>query len=407
MTLAQARRVALAAQGFGRARPGGRIDRRHGRGVFDRVGVIQIDSVNVLCRSQELPLVARLGRHRRDLIATMTDANDLFEYWAHEASHVPTALHPVLRWRMHDAHDGVGTWGGVAAIARDDPKLVAAVLHQVREQGPVTIGELTAAVEGSGERHDGMWGWSPGKRAVEYLFWSGEVTATRGPNFERRYDLPERVLPAAVLAEPTPKRADAHRSLLAVAARAHGVGTAADLADYFRLKVPECRPALAELVEDGTLVEVAVEGWRESAYLHGAASKPRRVRARALLSPFDSLVWERARTERLFGFRYRIEIYVPAAKRVHGYYVLPFLLDEALVARVDLKADRQRAVLWVRAAYGEAGIDEAHVAGELAAELGELAHHLGLDSGIDVDSRGDLAAPLAAAVTRLGLDPAG
>jgi len=389
----QARRIALGAQGFAERRPTGAIDRRHGRKVLDRVGVIQIDSVNVLCRSQELPLFARLGHHRRDLIPTMTERRDLFEYWAHEASHVPVDLQPLLRWRMDDARRGENMWGGIARIRTEDPRLVARVLDQVRDEGALTVG----MIHDPGERGTGMWARTPGKVAMEYLFWSGQVTARRGPNFERWYDLPERVLPADVLDRPTPSPRDAKKELLVVAARSHGVGTARDLVDYFRLNGPECRPLLAELTDEGRLLPAAVRGWRHPAYLHPDARRPNNPRGRALLSPFDSLVWERDRTERLFGFRYRIEIYVPKHQRVHGYYVLPFLLDGALVARVDLKSDRARGVLLVQAAWAEDGIEEERVSAELAAELGELAAFLGLD-GVEVTGRGDLAAPLAAAL---------
>lgn len=390
--------MALGAQGFGGPRPSGAVDRRHGRRVFGQVGVIQIDSVNVVVRSQELPLLARLGPHRRDLLPAMTAAGDVFEYWAHEASHVPVTHHRLLRWRMDDAREGRGTWGAVARFARDQPELIAAVLAQVAERGPLTVSML----EGGGARTEGMWGWSPGKHALEHLFWSGQITARRGPNFERWYDLPERMLPAAALDAPTPSPPDAKRELLVLAARSHGVGTARDLADYHRLNVPEARALLGELVADGRLRPAEVAGWRERAYAHPEARRPHRVRGRALLSPFDSLVWERARTERLWGFRYRIEIYTPAAKRVHGYYVLPFLLDGDLVARVDLKADRRSGVLLVRAAHPEADVlvDRSrlrHVADELAAELGVLAGHLGLD-GIEVQPVGDLAGALAVAV---------
>jgi hypothetical protein len=394
LTNDQARRIALGAQGFAEPRPTGTVDRRHGRKVLDRVGVVQIDSVNVLCRSQELPLFARLGDHRRDLIPSMTARSDLFEYWAHEASHVPVDLQPNLRWRMDDAREGAGTWGRVARINRDEPALVARILDQIRRGGPLRIGEI----EGAGERTEGMWGWSPGKVAVEYLFWSGQVTARRGPNFERIYDLPERVLPAEILDRPTPSRDDAHRALLLVAARSHGVGTAKDLADYFRMPAPVARPLLDGMVADGRLLPAEVDGWRQRAYLHPEARRPNNPRGRALLSPFDSLVWERDRTERLFGFRYRIEIYVPKPKRIHGYYVLPFLLDGHLVARVDLKADRQAGVLLVQAAHAEPGIDEPRVARELLGELRSLATFLGLD-GVEVVGPGDLAPALAANLT--------
>jgi uncharacterized protein YcaQ len=391
----QARRIALAAQGFAEPRPGGAIDRRHGRRVLQRVGLLQIDSVNVVVRSQELPLFARLGHHPRDLVARMTAAGDLFEYWGHEASHLPVALHPLLRWRMDDARAGRGTWGRVARIAWERPELVAHVFAQVRDRS-LTVGML----DGGGARGEGMWAWSPGKVALEYLFWSGQVTARRGPNFERWYDLPDRALPAAVLAAPTPDPREAKKSLLLLGARSHGVGTARDLADYFRLNVPESRPLLAELVAEGRLEAVRVEGWDGLAYLEPTARRPRRIRGRALLSPFDSLIWERARTERVWGFRYRIEIYVPKPKRVHGYYVLPFLLDGDLVARVDLKADRRAGVLRVQAAFAEDRVDIGHVAAELAAELAELATFLGLAEGVAVQPLGDLAPELAAAVAR-------
>lgn len=393
-----ARRIALAAQGFADPRPGGRIDRRHGRRVFDRVGVVQIDSVNVLVRSQELPLFARLGSHPRDLIPSLTATGHVFEYWAHEASHVPIALQPLLRWRMSDARDGIGTWGRIASAARDEAEYVAYVFDQVVDRGPLTIGML----DGAGERSPGMWGWSPGKVALEYLFWSGELTARRGSNFERWYDLPERALPREVLEAPTPSRSDAQKELLLLAARSHGVGTARDLADYFRISIREVRPLLAELVGEGRLEGVSVEGWREPAYLCPSARVPRRLQARALLSPFDSLVWERTRTERIWGFRYRIEIYVPQDKRVHGYYVLPFLLGDALVARVDLKSDRAGRVLRVRAAYGEPGVDVGHVVTELAEELVDLGSFLGLEEGVVAESKGDLAAPLQVALSRFG-----
>ena len=394
LSASQARRMALAAQGFADRRPTGRVDRRHGRRVLDRVGLIQIDSVNVLCRSQELPLFARLGHHRRDLIPSMTAGGDLFEYWGHEASHLPVDRHRLLRWRMADARDGRGTWGRVARIRSEAPELVASVLAQVRDRGPLTVGML----EGGGERTDDhMWSWSPGKLAAEYLFWSGQVTARRGPNFERWYDLPERALPAAALDGHTPSPDEAKKELLVLAARSHGVGTATDLADYYRLNRRESGHLLLDLVAEGRLDAVSVAGWRQPAFRHPDAHLPRWVRARALLSPFDSLIWERARTERIWGFRYRIEIYVPEAKRVHGYYVVPFLLGDDLVARVDLKADRAASVLRVRSAWGEPGIDTGHVAAELSAELGELAAFLGLTEGVDVEPRGDLAAPLAAA----------
>jgi uncharacterized protein YcaQ len=391
LSASQARRLGLAAQGFTDPRPTGRVDRRHVRRLFDRVDVVQIDSVNVLVRSQELPLFARIGAHPRDLLPRMTGDAELFEYWCHEASLLPIDHFPLMRWRMSRAIDDM--WGSMRSI-NDDPGYLEAVLAEVRERGPLAAGELSDP----GAKTTGMWGWNKGKRALEHLFWSGAITARRRPgDFARVYDLTERMIPAAVLARPAPAEDDAKRTLLERAARAVGVGTARDLADYHRINLPKARPLLADLVEDGRLLPVTVEGWPQPAYLHPAATIPRRVDARALLSPFDSLIWERSRTERLFGFHYRIEIYTPAAKRRFGYYVLPFLLGDRLVARVDLKADRQAKVLRVQRAYLEPGEDEAFVAGAMAAELGAMAGWLGLD-GVAVVDRGDLAPTLTRAV---------
>ncbi|MEZ5178683.1 MAG: crosslink repair DNA glycosylase YcaQ family protein [Acidimicrobiales bacterium] len=354
----QARRIALGAQGFADARPPGRVDRRHGRRVLDRIGLLQIDSVNVVVRSQELPLFARLGHHRRDLVPQMTAAGDVFEYWAHEASHLPPAFQPLLRWRMDAARDGLGTWAGVARIAQDRPELVASVFREVAERGPLTAGMLQDPGGGRGKE---MWDRTPGKWALEYLFWSGQITARRGPNFERRYDLLERALPTEVLDAPTPPPGEAKKELLLVGARAHGVGTVRDLADYFRLNIPESRSLVAELVAEGRLEQVAVEGWREPAYSIRPADPGGSGAGRCCRRSIRSCE-ERARTERIWGFRYRLEIYTPSHQRVHGYYVLPFLLDGRLVARVDLKADRAAGRLLVRSAWGEDGIDVGHVA---------------------------------------------
>jgi hypothetical protein len=385
--LAEARRIALAAQGFAEPRPapGARLDRRHLGAVLRRIGLLQIDSVNVLVRSHYLPLFARLGAYPTALLdgaawnGRRPRDRVLFEYWGHEASLLPVELQPLLRWRMRRAEAGVGTWREVARVGRERRDLVEAVFAEVAARGPIGASELTAA-EGRGR--SAWWGWSDGKRALEYLFWAGRVTTAgrRQAGFERLYDLPERVLPEAVLAAPTPSEEDAHRALLLVAARALGVATESDLRDYFRLDVADVRARLAELVEAGGVIPIRVDGWGKPAYLDPAARLPRRVEVPGvLLSPFDSLVWERPRTERLFGFRYRLEIYTPAEKRQHGYYVLPFLLGDRLVARVDLKADRAAKALAVHAAHAEPGIDIGAAAEALQRELTTMALWLGLE----------------------------
>ncbi len=390
LSRAEARRLALGAQGFTDPRPTGRIDRRHLRRVVDRMGLIQIDSVNVLVRSQELPLFARLGPHPRSLIHDATRHGDLFEFWVHEACHVPIELHPFQRWAMTD-HP---RWTSLRRWAAERRSLVDNVLDRVRSEGPIVASDLAMRDRPKGT----WWDWDDGKRALEHLFRTGEVAARRRPNdFARLYDLAERMIPADVLALPGPPAHEAKKELLVRAAKHHGVGTAADLTDYHRLA--HTRTLLAELVEEGRLVPASVEGWSQAAFTHPDATIPRRVSARALLSPFDPVVWNRDRIERLFGFHYRIEIYVPAAKRRYGYYVLPFLLGDELVARVDLKADRASATLLVQSAFGETGIDEQYVAGELAAELTSMAQWLGLDAGISVAGRGDLAPALARAIS--------
>ncbi|PZS18143.1 MAG: cytoplasmic protein [Pseudonocardiales bacterium] len=399
LTAPQARRIALAAQGFGEARPTGRVDARHLRRVLARIAVLQIDSVNVFCRTQYMPLFSRLGPYPREALDRLTAhtagpvRRELFEYWAHEASLVPVELQPLLRWRMQRA--SADAWGGMRRVARDNPGLVDEVMALVAQRGPIRAGDTS--VSRPARRPGEMWNWHDGKVALEYLFWAGQVTAARRINFERHYDLPERVLPAGVLAVPTPPVEDAQRELVRIAARAYGVATEPDLGDYFRLPRADSKARVAELVEAGELVPVDVDGWRAPAYLWPAARRPRRITARALLSPFDSLIWFRERTERLFGFRYRIEIYTPAPQRVYGYYVLPFLLGESLVARVDLKSDRQAGVLRVQGAYLDDGADPNHVAAELAAELAITAQWLGLN-GVSVMPRGDLAPDLAKAV---------
>ena len=395
LSAASARRIALAAQGFAAPRPGLRdgatLDTRHLRKLFDRLHVLQLDSVNVVVRSHELPLLARLGPHERDLIARLVQRKELFEYWGHEASLLPVRYQPLFRWRMAAAEEG-HAWGGLVKLNAEQPGYVESIYEEVAARGPISAGELSDP----GQRSGPWWGWNLGKQSLEYLFWIGRLTARRRyPSFEREYDLTERLIPAAVLAQPTPTRADAQRELLTLGAQALGVGTAKDLCDYFRIKAPVGRPLLADLVEDGRLVAATVEGWKDPAYLHPDAARPRKVNARALLSPFDSLVFERSRTERIWNFRYRLEFYTPAPKRIYGYYVAPFLLGDRLVARVDLKADRAASTLRVPGVFAEPGHDSAEVAAELAAELRVMAGWLGLEH-ISVEPRGDLAPHLRA-----------
>src|SRR5215218_10319790 len=399
LSAAEARRVGLAAQGFADGRPA-RPDGRALRRVLRQVGLLQIDSVNVLARGHYLTLFGRLGAYPVDLVdrAAWYAPRRLFEYWGHEASLLPVEIQPLLRWRMKRAHDDA--WGGMRRVATERPELVERVLATVAERGPIAASEVEeddiaaqraepAAGARPPRRREPWWSWSDAKRAFEFLFWSGEITSARRRNFERLYDLPERVLPRRVLAAPTPTPEDAQRELVRIAARSLGVAAERDLRDYFRLPTADTRDRVAELVEAAELLPVDVEGWGVPAYLWHGTVVPRRVSARSLVGPFDSLLWERSRVERLFGFRYRIEIYVPAAKRVHGYYVLPFLLGDRLVGRVDLKADRAAGALRVRAAHAEPGAP-GEAAAILAEELRRMADWLGLDQ-VRVERRGNLA----------------
>ncbi len=394
LSLGQARRIALAAQGFAQPRPSGRVDKRHLRKAIDRMGLIQVDSVNVFVRSEELPLFARIGPYPRHLLREMDNDGELFEYWVHEASLLPAWMEPLTRWKKQSALDGSdpSVWGGLRGFHHKNPEVVATVFDEIAARGPVRPSELSMA---GGKNRDGWgWHWDTAKLAVENLFWTGRVAAAhRSSGFERAYDLPERCFAPHILSLPTPSEHEARKEMLRIAARAHGIGTAKCLADYHRQKLPIVRPLLAELVEEGALTIVDVEGWGKGLYLDAEAKMPRVVSARALLSPFDPVVWERTRAEQLFGFRYRIEIYVPKEKRIHGYYVLPFLLGDQLVGRVDLKSDRARSTLLVQSAWGELGIDEHEVARELAEELRLIANWLGLES-VEVVRRGDLASAL-------------
>jgi uncharacterized protein len=396
---AQARRLAIGAQGLTGTRPTTEPDRRHLRRVLRHTGLLQIDSVNVLARAHYLPAFSRLGPYSQDLVdrAAFTH-REMFEYWGHEAALLPVELHPLMRWRMTRWEGRLMDWPRLAKVARERPGYVESVFDEVVARGPVSAGEV-AEDEKRGTEEWG-WNWTAAKTALEYLFYVGRITTGTRRNFERLYDLPSRVLPAAILDLPTPDEATAHRELLLLAARFHGVGTLEDLADYFRISNPDARPRVAELVEDGRLEQVQVRGWTKPAYTLPDVIVPRRMAGSALLVPFDPLVWARDRTERMFGFRYRIEIYVPAHKRVYGYYVLPFLLGDALVARVDLKADRALRVLRVQSAWAEPDAPP-QTAEALAAELALMARWLELDD-IVVEPRGDLAPALSAAVALSG-----
>jgi uncharacterized protein len=392
LSLSEARRLALAAQGFGAARPAN-VGAARLRAVLRRTALVQIDSVNVLARSHYLPFFSRLGGYDRTLLDRSAwgrrSHRRLFEYWGHEASLLPVELHPLLRWRMARAERGEGIYRSVASFSRERRAFIEEIAGELARRGPLSASDLQAARPGKGS----WWGWSDGKMALEWLFWAGRVTTAtrRSAGFERVYDLPERVLPSAVLAASAPAEADAQRELLSLAARALGIATESDLRDYFRLPPGDAKARLRELVEGGRLAMATVEGWERPAYLDPAARIPRDLHSAALLSPFDSLIWERARAERLFGFHYRIEIYTPAARRRYGYYVLPFLLGERLVGRVDLKADRAGRRLVVQAAFAEPGTDAPRAAAALPGVLRALARWLGLEE-VYVAAKGDLAA---------------
>jgi len=394
LSLKQARRIALAAQGFDRPRPTGRVDTRHLRRTIRQLGLLQIDYVNVLLPAQYQVPFSRLGPYEtRRLDDLVYRRREFIEQWAHEASIVPVDRWPVLPHRV-DANDR--RTRAFAKFGEQHRDYVNQVLREVRLNGPLTASHLPEP-DGSYERRRSEWGWTRAKAALEVLFSRGVLAVTeRRSNLARAFDLAERVVPPEFLAR-TMEPDEARRELLLAAARSHGVGTASDLADYYRMPVREARRHLAELAASGDLHEVRVEGWRETAYLHSSARLPRRIDAAALLSPFDPVVWYRPRTARLFGFDYRVEIFFPKSERRWGYYVLPFLLGDRLVARVDLKADRHRRRLLVPAAHIEPDEDTEAVAGALARELKTMATWLGLEA-VSVGRRGDFARPLAAAV---------
>ncbi len=394
LSLAQARRIAIRAQGLDRPRPTGKVTKRHLRKVVDQLGLIQLDSVNVLARTQYLTLFARLGPYDPALLDGLAYRDrELFEYWGHVASLVDVRFEPFLRWRMANPHH----WNKPNSVANTRPDLIDALEREIHDNGPLSAGEL----EAERDRPKGpWWDWSHTKTALEYLFWTGRIGAVRRGNFERVYCHPDDAVPPAIRAQPTPVEETAKRHLLHHAVRMHGIGTAKDLADVWRLKVAESKARLDELVAEGAVEKVQVEGWRDPAYLDPTITTPRTVDACALVSPFDSAMWERSRIERLHDFAYTIEIYTPKPKRIHGYYVLPFLLGDTYVGRVDLKADRKGSRLLVQAAHTEPdleqrGFDEFAVAERLHGELRAMADWLGLTE-VHIVGAGDLAPALAA-----------
>jgi uncharacterized protein YcaQ len=396
LSQAQARRIALAAQGFLDPPHSPPTMRTFARTV-SRTGVLQVDSVNVLQRAHFMPLYSRMGPYDVDLVRRASEVRPrrMVEYWAHVQALMPVELWPVMRHRMARYRDGRHKWWGT--VVTDE--LVASLLAEIEDRGASTARDLD---DGLPRQKDNWgWNWSTTRRALDYMYMVGDVAiAGRNSQFEIRYDLPERVIPREHLEAPTPTEPEAVKQLVRRAARSHGVATLRDLADYYRLRsVPGqsqtgAAPIVDELVEEGELIPVTVEGVKRQSYLHRDARIPRRVRARTLLSPFDPVVWERERTEALFDFFYRIEIYTPVEKRIHGYYVLPFLLGDRIVGRVDLKADRKTGLLLVKAAYAEPGAP-GDTADELAVELRRLAGWLDLHTVV-VEPRGDLAPALSA-----------
>lgn len=396
LSIAQARRVALAAQGFTHPDRTKKVTWAAMDPMVRRLNLLQIDSVNVLVRSHYLPLYSRLGNYPHATLDERTFGSKkraFFECWAHEASLLPLALHPLMRWRAARARNGDGNYSSMDQFGQSEKAYLREVLDFVTRNGPT----FASDVPGGGKAEGGWWGWSRGKLALEVLFDQGLITTATRQGFERLYDLPERVIPADVLNLPTPSEPDAIRALLELSARAHGLGTEFDLRDYFRLPGADTKRALAELVEERTLIPVTVEGWKPTAYLHRQAKLPRKAGGTALLSPFDPIVWERARAERLFDFHYRIEIYTPAAKRKFGYYVLPFLHHDRIAGRVCLKADRQAGVLRANAIHHEAHADPAETAVALSHELRLMANWLGLGD-VEAGSSGNLARALNAAL---------
>ena len=393
LSLAQARRVALAAQGLDKSRPAGTPTRQHIRRVINRLGLLQLDFVNVLVPAHYFVLFSRLGPYERAAFDRLVyNGREFIEHWAHEASIVPVECWPLLRYRREDYRP----WPNSPIMKlKGRKRYLETALDIVKQSGPVVSGDLPPLPAPKGKAGD--WSRSVPRWALEVHFGHGRVSvAGRLPNFQRSYDVPDKLVDEPHYSTSL-SREDSQRRLLEISAHAHGIGTLHDLADYFRMSPREAAPRLEELVEEGRVHRIQVESWREPAFLHRQARVPRRLHACSLLSPFDPVVWFRPRAERLFGFHYRIEIYVPAAKRKYGYYVLPFLLGDTIVARVDLKADRKNSSLLVLAAHVEEHADEHRTAHALANELQTLAQWLGLEH-VKVGRKGSLASALRKSV---------
>ena len=393
MSLDVARRVALGAQGFADSRPSGRVDRRHLRRVMNRMQVVQLDSIPVVARTQYMPFHSRLGPYdmtRFDDLAY--NSGDWFEAWSHEASILPVETEPFIRWTWDRARDG-HTWKSLREVALREPQYVQAVLEEVRERGAVTGGTLfdprPLPDDGSG-----WWHRSLGVLALDWLFRIGELGIRRQGNFEKVFSPIEDIVPEHVRSQPTPSVDEAQKHLARIAVGTLGVGTAADIADYFRLPIREIRAALDALVEDGSVVPATVDGWTKPAFADPEARIPRTITGSTVLSPFDPVVWNRERAERLWGFEYKIEIYTPAAKRRYGYYVLPVMVDGDLVARMDVKTDREADVLRIKSCFAEEGHVNAQTAERVAEAVRDLRSFVG-SSSIEVEKRGDLASLLS------------
>ena len=392
LTKLEARRIALHAQGFQNQNRDTKKNWSAIASTIKDLHLLQIDSVNVLVRSHYLPIFSRLGEYDRSVLdkRTLESTNrHVFECWSHEASLVPMELHPLMRWRMDRARAGNGTYRSMNQFAKDQKPFLKKTLEHIRKNGPTGA----SAIPGSGKGEGGWWGWSKGKMTMETLFDQGHVTTHRRDKFERIYDVPERVIPLEVLNRSTPLEAETFRQLISLSAQALGIATEFDLRDYFRLPIAETKTAIAECVENGDLIPVKVEGWTKPSFIHKTTKLPRKAGGTALLSPFDPLCWERDRTERLFNFHYRIEIYTPQSKRKFGYYVLPFLHGEDLSGRVCLKADRETGTLRANAIHMEEMVDSEETAKAMAGELVRMAEWLGLPN-IEIRKSGNLSIAL-------------